>query len=1155
MYHANNDNTWLSLDKKLVDTTSIKIKDLTQQLWDQRVNELIAFFNNNDFKPEIKKSIELLLKNIVDSNSTDMVLGYLSELYEIIDIYQLTKEDITTRTRAILPTEFLNDWDSISNMISGTTKDRIKDADNLKIDQLTEKINSLVLSGNVTKADFDTYFDWIRKNILGAFLNEFEKSVAEFKQSELYKDWLNLSEINKELDSEKDKINSLEEWDEITVDFQWVEYVFYNKEDALRLIYKIKLILWEPDSHLSIAPSLKKEANKMWVLWFVMFIWKVYVLASILESMHRNFSDFMAVKVWSRWYSKYAVWIAEFFWNMRFKDIRGFDKTSLIKRVVNIPWWTWQKFFQLIWGAFSAWEKAYMDPNLSNVLKRVTIFDTTALQTHQSQNLPEKDRWSFEEMITKAQVMDYMKKRFSWDTDIMNRLKSLENSHDFFFWWELNSSTNTFWIKIYEILHNTKWPVWILKSARNFDLKDAWMSTLKQWWEILTIWGDSFKTSVINIINEDKKNRIDILNDFYEDREKNLEADWKIKDGVFHWLWKAIVDGFSLDPRVDDADELARKEAIIKHLKDIEEFKNTWTLNRDDIIRSIINISEWKPETDPLVSNKEQMVMDYYNSIKDKSVRIFAPELCKEDNPEIKEEAKIGKLLYKLNNWWATSSIDSVLSELYQKVRLEGANKLEWTTDHFNYILDQIFEWKSLKDATTKIADGDLATKITPESRNDRFNKLIGNFDVEINKNLSNISAETDIVKKELALKEFKNTYLSNLDNLSNDRLKDLVVKINYEVDKIEVSIFEWKVIAINSETDIKKKAELVTELKAELDVKSKSPKTSEDLKIKVSKMISDLDKTDEKLKKFLEFKDGEEIPNEVKNLIETARKYAAVENNSQKEVLLIDTLIQKLKIDNKAITISELNNAVIRIYSWETKLTDLNTPNWNELLKETTVNEYIWFDFDKLLKASHSDVLWWNSRLNQLDWTSVDISNIVTYSENGELRDFVIRWNEYIEKLKKKQTEKEDIEKDIKNKNSEEKKLKLEKSQKQSQISSLDIQINDLNDNIQKETDAKKVNYLEKERNARVSEKSKINWEISQIETKISFIPDELTELWTKLIDIDAKIKQMEDVDFIKLRDMLPENIKKLPELNKPNMKFSEFWKEVGTGIRKWRI
>lgn len=255
------------LDANLVNNVKAKLNSLSSDV--ERNNAIEQFLNRRDLPKNIKDSAEAELKKLESSRNDREFFRFLDNLEEIIFKYNSSKDAITETTKALLPSPLLKDSDSFEYKGKHTST-KLKEADSMGFQELLNKINAIQLKWGVKQKDFDDYFDDCRKtlfvipNFTDAEKQEFEKAVIEFKQTWIYNNWFDLEQVNNNLNEDIESIKNLPNWTPFTVDFNEKQITFTDKEQALRYIYKIKLLLEQLDADLASGLSTSGLSSWSW---------------------------------------------------------------------------------------------------------------------------------------------------------------------------------------------------------------------------------------------------------------------------------------------------------------------------------------------------------------------------------------------------------------------------------------------------------------------------------------------------------------------------------------------------------------------------------------------------------------------------------------------------------------------------------------------------------------------------------------------------------------------------------------------------------------------------------------------------------------------------------------------------------------------------
>lgn len=512
-------------------------------------------------------------------------------------------------------------------------KGKLEKADKWGEDKLSKEIYDIEIKSEPLKKEnwdkfIDDLIDWQSKEDLLALENEIKK----FADSDLYKDaawnwkYENVSPnipwikgfLKNSYEGVKDTFNAVVSsvdiqsiWIELdrntreiihsnppyTIEIKWNSYKFNTKKEALKFIYKMKLIFkevaYDPIRILSFSPfgfeifkwfslwDLKNIlSNIVSVLWSLLYWgwiiwWITFAAAGPISAWIRNTQDAVIKNLWNVW-QNFFNWLWEktanfhkgFKWEKGDLFWRSRYILSSITKIISI-WWKW----------FATKENTYIPINIKN--QKINIIDGL------SSNIGNSDVYEWEK---RAKVLDYFKKKWRHDPIRVEQFDRLKTVSGYLFWWQIVSWTDTFWKNIKKI---NDWVV-VFKNGLEFSME--WLKELKPSWEKgknLLIAGKRTRS----FLNENKL--VDEVNEWVENQRKAWDVIYKIKkdwekietiekkDFLKHIEWYIDYES-SIDPIY----EKSRRERITKYIEGVQSMDVFW-VTPESIKQDIMLISDW----------------------------------------------------------------------------------------------------------------------------------------------------------------------------------------------------------------------------------------------------------------------------------------------------------------------------------------------------------------------------------------------------------------------------------------------------------------------------------------------------------------------------------------------------------------------------------
>lgn len=1129
---------------------------------------------------ENKWEVKALLLKICEAKDYDAINSHLKSLQKIADVYIKEKWSIIDKSKtakALIPTEFLKDSDSI---FTDHIKQKIEKADDLTIDQLVNEIKDIKIeSKNIDKKNWDNFFVDLRDSIEEKDLPEFEKMVADFKKTDLYiksswdkktptvkngnwaiwtindiKDkaidkfksfgWLDIDKIWSELDNRVDEILQLPDssnW-AIWVEIWWVVYKFQTKKEALKSIYKAKLIFEELSNNTELLKSwgfistllaiesipiwwtiaLTSKAFDVWpVIWILWALLSTVIMAWVawahivaigwpIESILRNLQDVLATRLWDKWWSGWlkSVWTS----------VKGFD-TSIKNNKIPFVWsvlkilrlfttWPLSTVLNLWWAVLEKWEKATIESLLRNERINVVdwLFETSWKEVSAKQ-----------EMQQRVKILDFYKKKWKHDTERLKKIDTLVNPSKLVVWWQLNSLTETFYLKLFEIdkwqliltskgswLKDKSWKVamWVLHQTKHVfsfpNYKELIFADVNRWIKQQT---ESLKEIFkIKELDNWKIEISDIKTEFCIKIEWLIDLDWTIsneeelkRNKLFNEYIEKIKDLEIQDitPEKVKQDLVLISEWYLPKFKILEILKKEFDLTSDKEIKSRIqkfmdNVNEWKWSwTDIELTeaikevkvnrfpNKEELRDSKY--IEDKLKRgasLLVIKFSLED-AEIKNETEFLKYFEKeikinqmLKGLKSNESIERELRKLYSEIKWWKVNgidlvKNDFTKGHLNYIVRQLLAWETYEKAKTPLKEtGFNRVNTSHQSKEVLLQKSRWELLVKMAEEITEVAKETEVWAMQKKLKEFQDNY------------------------KIE----------------------------GDLEVYMKEEG------VRYNKIVKDLNKLNHALeldlKQFVE-REWRELKWKAVELIDKAK---LTNPNKSSEISVLKDMILRTK---EAISIVQFENALKAIMywsnTWELSITDIRNLDFKN---------YSWDDklSEEAKKIKLKDITTEELEIKWHDEFS-DKKVEVTFIKDSWLVDLVNSWNEFItaeERYEKQilETKKlEGLKDSLSTLNTEIANINDQIKQFVSEQNTLNEQIKTvLQGNLDEDKKDKKVESLKAER-----ESIKWNLQLAQSEiiakntNKLS-LEKEIRDLakydWIKVSDLETKLRNLKE-DF----------------------------------------
>ena len=214
---------------------------------------------------ENQESFLGILQKLHWARSAEELQEYMTELDETYEAYLVahaSEVDKAIRKKALMGDEFLDesDWPFADGI-----KWTLEDADSMNIEKLIEAAKSIELSGKIEWAKaWDDFFADLRNDVPWEKFAEFDAEIEKFKKEnkDLYESSINTSDTGKSLDVyisdlESGKLDKqLQQGLKIEIPLEWFlsslgismggekvsVWPFHSKEEAIRMIYKIKLM-------------------------------------------------------------------------------------------------------------------------------------------------------------------------------------------------------------------------------------------------------------------------------------------------------------------------------------------------------------------------------------------------------------------------------------------------------------------------------------------------------------------------------------------------------------------------------------------------------------------------------------------------------------------------------------------------------------------------------------------------------------------------------------------------------------------------------------------------------------------------------------------------------------------------------------------------
>lgn len=606
------------------------------------------------------------------------IWAYITRLEELYSDYIDSREEIREEAReaswVILSNEFLDDSDLV---FTTSIADRLEASQDMTLDELIDAAQSIELSGTVNGREaWDSFFEDLEDDVAPEDLAEFRRQVAEFRSEyeALYTLDLDTSSLWTSLDAqladiESGRLDAQFESDEgvpINIDVQsligsigegmgasdmlsslgisWENLMsagpFHSKEEAVRTIYKLKLVFneleknsrsWLASYYLGIAEAtwslwwtslrliapLDGYGTNLWpgdaIVWILLWtltmvcataaavlpFWvPLYFAAAPLESGWRRIQDRLSVWLWDKWWSRPLTSTSRVIrrgtnivWNQAVAWLRWMWSGGLFNRFWNlIRFWVWgsiwaatKPFDLTIWwlgSLLSVAETRHLDA--SNMLTdRVVLIDGLTTWSVGDSGLDNATSNEAIEIRSRVKIITLLRRVFEyeWNATAIAEIDRIANG-------VLFSNSESFYIDVHRV--------------RNGELGDSSSAARRtRFWigvrNIMTI--PNRKEAITSLYRDtirDINGAMDIIyrGVQFDSTESRVTIPENPKYTTFIENIMSHID-LSL---ITDAEEIRRQNLLVEYIEEIQRGR-TWTITPEIVRREMQKIAEWYEPT------------------------------------------------------------------------------------------------------------------------------------------------------------------------------------------------------------------------------------------------------------------------------------------------------------------------------------------------------------------------------------------------------------------------------------------------------------------------------------------------------------------------------------------------------------------------------
>jgi len=1006
-----------------------KLNSIITTPWVQWIVDKIKAFDinpQNDHNSIIPQ-MQWLFAEIHDVDATNFsskenaIWWYINQLEWLYNQYEdaknLIEADSIEARDGFIPNEFLTQSDSI---FYRHIRDRLASAESWSTEEILEATQWITIqSDNISSEDWDDFFDDLRDEIPSWERSDFDTFVTNFRENNpnFYDDsrlnlrlWDDIERMSWDLDNILSELSwlpdILPEWQVIEIPVGWLETTFEwpnAKRTALLYILKVKMVFAELANS---QENILKSIFWFWVWWNTTIIdtswddvygelpttglsWIIPALMTIAwiyafnltmfapaESAFRWTKDFLTVRFWNNNVVKLFSWIGRLWHGIQSTSARSFWRIPLVWWLIHAPFgFAWSALWVIGWAGdnlFQWVESAYLDQTINSV--NYTVID----------GLVGTEAWEFdknEEAIKRVRVLEYYKNKWHFDAERLERFESLRWRNGI-----IASRTETYWMRVWEIdqwqyIRTNRWATW----RENALIR--WENIGRQTIRTFTI--PQFREEVLNDFNKNVNRAAKLLNVIFE--RVTVPTDGgsiEISDSNSKF-YNEVITYLDLESSISNAEEILREWYLMELIDHIKQWKIRGT--EMELRQEIVRIIKWLY---PQFKSLEKLSLEIENST---------------DNAA---KWRLMKFMDMISKWKWTgtlSEFDTAIDEIEQNIfnfneKIVTINQTE---------IDRVQnKWVELSNSKFD------ETLTTADAFTDHFQREIESH--RIQNNLDQSQRETRVREIWKLFKDMKwrkvwdkTTTVDYTHWQVNYIIQRILWGDNYAQASNTLTTETWD-IEIDYDRDIildKERRSLVWTMRAELEW----IQTQSDVTIKNEKFTEFKDRFDLLIQDSGTMRDFARKDNDFRNVIRLyssinaeiwvgLQRFITVEWNRViwKAAELLDTA-EKMSPDKKAIvtelrnkitlhpnpiSISQLENVLRSIISWDIEQSDINALDFNIYTDDTNLSSEA--REIRIIEARQVSII------DSDTWSNRAIS--IIYTDDSQFTDIIANWNNYTE-------------------------------------------------------------------------------------------------------------------------------------------------------------